>query len=1591
MAGHDPHESLLRRALDSLVDPVVVLGAVRDDAGTVVDFTYLDLNEAACRANRRSREDTLGRSVLDLFPSHADLGLLDTYGRVADTGEPAVLNDQPYPDEAGTGEIRYFDIRAARAGDGITLTWRDVTDRHRAQVDMQHLQDQFREFTEQSSDIVYFTGPDRRVRWVSAAIESLLGWRPDDLVGTVMGDLLHPDDRDRTEHRRGQAYAGASAIDPGADALLVRVRTAAGGYRWVRGSGHAVFDDSGAVVGGVGAWHDVDDLVRTRQALESDRQRMQETLDGLMDPVIYFQAVRDDAGTIVDYVFADVNAAACAYNNATREELQGSLLSERYPDMWPMGLFDEYVRVTEGGEGFSFDDWPYGTAEDGTPVLLDLRGVRAPEGVVVTFRDVTDRFRKARDLQASEQRFRQLAENISDVVYFAGPDAAIEWISPSVSRVLGLPAEHLVGMRARDLIHPDDVLRLRTVIAKAYDPDDPRAPDHPITLRGRTADGGYRWLNGTISPVRGVDGRLVGVVGSWNDVTDLILARDAAEEERRRVEATVDTFIDPFVVLAAVRGEDGRIVDFTFTEANRAACEFNRAAREDLLGSRLLDRHPTAGQTELFEAYVRVVETGEPVLWDEWTYPQDVLGGELRQYDVRAVRFGDGVSQTWRDVTERVQARNAIEASEQRYRLLAETASDVVFLADRDGVVQWISPSVSRVLGWPVGALEGTVARSLIHPQDLDRHAGRIDAAHAGRERLGPGDDPGMLLRIRTVDGAYRWMRATATTLRDGDGQVTGLVVGWHDVDALVHANEEAERERARLRAAMESELAPHAFLTAIRDDSGAIVDFEIVDANAPAWEYNLMTREQFVGSRLLDTLPGHRQSPIFAGYVHTVETGEPTVFEGITYDHEPTQASRRYDISAVRVGDGVSLSFRDVTDRYQEAERLAASERRYRMLAENASDIVYWADAHRRIAWISPAVTRVLGWNAGELIGQRVADLVHPDDLARTEPLRAPFYAEADDVDLAPASAMLRARTRDGEYRWMSAMLTRGRDEDGHAFGVVGTWHDIDDLVRAQQAERRTQMSLDEAAAAVLRVDTAGQLRYANPRAVAMLGLTRTVDLPLADLFVDEGADEFQQCLERLRSGAAAHQQARLCVELADGHRVWSDAYLSPIRGEEGEAVREILVQMADVTEEVTSRHALVVSSEHFRMLAENASDVVYETTPDGVIRWVSPSAEQALGWPSGVLVGMKATELVHPADLPAVMPARAQVYESGMPAEMVVRFRTLDGTWRWMSVRARRLVAQDGTVTGAVVGLSDVTEQTLMARRLERSERTFRTAMDEAPQGMALADLHDQITRVNPALARILGQDQTDVVGHRLAEFYLRTDPERPTCAQNLLDSGESQVPAHEHQLLAGDPLPRWVSHSVSLIRDQDGTPSFFVHHVVDVTRAKRREEDLGYRASHDLLTRLLNREGLMDRLEDWLPIAEGSGGVALLFADLDGLKAINDEHGHAAGDAAIIEVARRLERSVRRGDVVARISGDEFVVLLDRMQTPDAAAVVAEKARQGVGGPVVVSGVEIPLTVSIGVASARPGESAADLLARADAALYRAKEGGRNRVAQ
>lgn len=175
------------------------------------------------------------------------------------------------------------------------------------------------------------------------------------------------------------------------------------------------------------------------------------------------------------------------------------------------------------------------------------------------------------------------------------------------------------------------------------------------------------------------------------------------------------------------------------------------------------------------DAYRAVVETGEPLVLNDWIYPQDVLGGEERRYDVRAVRVGDGLSQTWRDVTDRYITDQRLRSTMQEYRLLAENAADVV-LRTRNGVALWVSPSSAEQLGYPPEELVGTDVTDLVHPDDRALIA-------AARQELVPGRASRLRYRVRTASGSWTWMQVDSIGLSTWEWRVSTdeitLDEGW--------------------------------------------------------------------------------------------------------------------------------------------------------------------------------------------------------------------------------------------------------------------------------------------------------------------------------------------------------------------------------------------------------------------------------------------------------------------------------------------------------------------------------------------------------------------------------------------------------------------------------------------------------------------------------------------------------------------------------------------------------------------------------------------------------------------------------------------
>ncbi|WP_144814098.1 putative bifunctional diguanylate cyclase/phosphodiesterase [Aerolutibacter ruishenii] len=294
---------------------------------------------------------------------------------------------------------------------------------------------------------------------------------------------------------------------------------------------------------------------------------------------------------------------------------------------------------------------------------------------------------------------------------------------------------------------------------------------------------------------------------------------------------------------------------------------------------------------------------------------------------------------------------------------------------------------------------------------------------------------------------------------------------------------------------------------------------------------------------------------------------------------------------------------------------------------------------------------------------------------------------------------------------------------------------------------------------------------------------------------------------------------------------------------------------------------------------------------------------------------------------------------------------------------------------------------------RRFATDLRLLRRAVETTDSGIVITDatLTDHpIIYVNPAFERITGCTSEQLVG-RNCRFLQGSDREQAAvdAIRSALQGGRDvRVTLRNYR---HDGSLFWNDLHLTPLRAPDGEVTHHVAIVNDVTEQRHYEEQLAFRATHDDLTGLPNRQLLVDRLEQAIRVADRSNSkVAVMFIDLDDFKLINDTLGHAAGDKVLRAVASRLSGLVRDTDTVARFGGDEFVVLLTEQGDPTSSNAVIGRVTQAISQPIIIDGTSHAITPSIGHAIYPDSGTTADtLLMRSDMAMYQAKRLGRNRA--
>lgn len=594
---------------------------------------------------------------------------------------------------------------------------------------------------------------------------------------------------------------------------------------------------------------------------------------------------------------------------------------------------------------------------------------------------------------------------------------------------------------------------------------------------------------------------------------------------------------------------------------------------------------------------------------------------------------------------------------------------------------------------------------------------------------------------------------------------------------------------------------------------------------------------------------------------------------------------------------------------------------------------------------------------------------------------------------------------------RWLSRPLThfisivhrfKAGERDVHAniqgkgeLAVLGNaWNDMhDELVaamgRVEESQERLAVTLFSIGDAVVATDVDGKVTLLNAVAQRLTGWQQeaAAGKPLQEVFRIVNAHTRKPAEDPVIRALATGEIVGLANDTLlisrDGTEYQIADSAAPIRKKSGKIFGVVLV-FRDVTEEYALQMKLKKNEAHLSLSQAYA----------GIGAWESDLRTNKQVWSPEVFELLKFPQYENPTwedflsvvvedDRQKLIDATHAHLSQGKKYDVEYRIAAAGGEIRWMRSVGRAEFADDGSPLLMRGMVQDITERKLAAAQLEIAGKVF----EQSAEGFMITDADRQIIMVNQTFMNITGYGEAEVIGQdprilasgRHAKDYFNAMWERI----NSHGSWQGEI---WNRRKDGSFFPAWLS--VSKVVDADGVTTNYIGIFNDITQHKEAEEYIQRLAHFDPLTNLPNRMLFAEHTKQAISMAERNGqSLALLFLDLDRFKNINDSLGHSVGDQLLIEVAKRLKDSLRGEDMVSRLGGDEFILLLVNTDA-NGAAHVARKLLEVVARPYAIDPYELIITPSIGISIfPEDGKDLETLSKAADTAMYRAKANFRN----
>lgn len=674
----------------------------------------------------------------------------------------------------------------------------------------------------------------------------------------------------------------------------------------------------------------------------------------------------------------------------------------------------------------------------------------------------------------------------------------------------------------------------------------------------------------------------------------------------------------------------------------------------------------------------------------------------------------------------------------------------------------------------------------------------------------------------RRRDGSFLHIRENAWVVRDEDGSIRYYEGFVEDISEQVEIYEALKESEKRFR--LQYKNAPIPIFTFRRIKN----DFVLIDYNHAMEELTGGRAEDFIGQKTSQLFKGR---PIVQDALEECyRSGEKTRHE-IDYDMLSTGEHKHLQVTtAFMPPDLIMVQIQDDTEHEKAVSALRESEERFREIAENSSDIIWIVELDpRRAIYVNQAYEQLFDHPLTEVFKNPDAYLsqVHPDDRSR---ISSRYDATDEKTDHE-----YRIVLPDGQIRWLRSQTFPIRDESGKVYRRAGITRDITERKLAEEALRESEeryrviSEVSSDYAFCLEVDDQGgmSLQWGTD-------ISKITGYKLEELRAQGGwmsivhPDDMSIKKREVASLFEGNQyECEYRIICKDGSIRWINAYASPVMHPKTGKLMKVYGALKDVSRRKLYEEALTESERRYRQVMETATDMISTHTPSGTYIYVSPACRTLLGYEPDELIGRSAYDLFHPDDLGQIHNSHRTIMDKPVAYQVQYRIRKKDGSYVWFETSSSMLHDKKSGEPIQITAISrDISHRKRIEEELISREEHYRAIWENSPIGIILVDRDYICAYANPAICRLTGYDEKELVDRDLIGLFVPAD-NRQEHYDRLIESfaGNAVSQPGEIKVKTKSGEDVWIRYITDTI-NINGGPRFYVVMAEDITEQRKAE---------------------------------------------------------------------------------------------------------------------------------------------------------------------